>query len=306
MATSSHNTPTRKQALIGYGLAALAAVCFSAKAIFVKLAYTEPVDAVTLLTLRMAFSAPFFLLVALFHIWQQRASPLSARDKATLVGLGLLGFYLSSLFDFIGLQYISAGLERLILFLYPTLVVVLSTLLLGKPFGRKEGRALILSYAGIGLVVSDRLTVDSAHWLYGAAFVFASTLTYAAYLIGTGETVVRIGASRFTAYAMLIACLATVLQFLATHPLQDLSVSVRIYRLSLAMAVVSTVLPVFMLSVAIRLIGSGHTSLIGTIGPVATLFMANVILGERLTPMQIGGAALVLIGVLSLSLPRRR
>lgn len=296
---STHSIEHRRW--LGFGLAILAAIGFSGKAIFVKLAYSEAVDAVTLLALRMLFSAPFFLVVALRHAWLKPAQSLGRRDCAALLLLGLLGYYLSSLFDFIGLQYISAGLERLILFLYPTLVVVLSALLLHKPFGRKEVVALLLSYAGIGVVFGDQVTLQAEHLWLGAGFVFASTLTYAAYLIGTGETVARIGASRFTAYAMLVACAATLIQFLLTHPPQALLVSARVYQLSLWMALVSTVLPVFMLSAAIRIIGSGHASLIGALGPVATLFLANVFLGEQLSAGQMAGAGLVLIGVLSLS-----
>lgn len=302
MAKNTQSISSQRNALLGYSLAALAAIGFSTKAILVKLAYYEPVDAVTLLTLRMLFSAPFFLIVALRHAGQKDLAPLIGKDYWALLLLGLLGYYLSSLFDFIGLQYISAGLERLILFLYPTFVVVLSAILLKKAFGKKEVIALVLSYAGIGVVFRDELHVQSEHLLLGAGFVFASTLTYSAYLIGAGETIARVGASRFTAYAMLVACLATVLQFVLTHPPQALLLSMRIYQLSMVMAIISTVLPVFMLSTAIRLIGSGHTSLIGMIGPVSTLFMAGYFLGEQLTISQIGGAALVMVGVFSLSL----
>lgn len=300
MAAIHTHSLSRRDALIGFGLAALAAVGFSAKAILVKLAYYEPIDALTLLALRMLFSAPFFLMVAIYHAGRKNP-PLSRRDYLALLVLGLLGYYLSSLFDFIGLQYVSAGLERLILFLYPTFVVALSALLLGKAFGKKEVVAMLLSYAGIAVVFKDELSFESEHVLLGVGFVFASTLTYAAYLIGAGETIARIGASRFTAYAMLVACAATLAQFLLTHPLQALSASVRIYGLSLTMAAFSTVLPVFMLSAAIRRIGSGRTSLIGMLGPVSTLFMADHILGEQLTALQMTGAALVMAGVLSLS-----
>jgi drug/metabolite transporter (DMT)-like permease len=295
---------SNRNTLLGFAMAMLAAIGFSAKAILVKLAYYEQVDAVTLLALRMLFSAPVFLLVALVHGGRKQQTPMQGRDYLAVLLLGILGYYLSSLFDFIGLQYISAGLERLILFLYPTMVVLLSVFLLGKVFGRKEVIALLLSYSGIGLVFFDELHVQSEHLLLGGGFVFASTLTYSLYLIGAGETIKRIGASRFTAYAMLVACTATALQFICTHPPQALLVSARVYQLSVLMAIFSTVLPVFMLSWAIRLIGSAHTSMIGSIGPVATLFMATEVLGEELSPLQISGAALVMAGVLSLTLKR--
>lgn len=303
MAALIQSLKLNRQTFLGYGLAAMSAIGFSTKAILVKLAYRDGVDAVTLLTLRMLFSAPFFLLIAMLHIGRNPIR-LSGRDCWAVLILGLLGYYLSSLFDFIGLQYISAGLERLIIFLYPTFVVLLSAAFLGKAFGRKEIVALALSYAGIAVVFKDEMHIESEHLLLGAGFVLASTLTYALYLIGTGETVLRIGASRFTAYAMLVACAAIVLQFGFTHSLQALQLPVRVYQLSLVMALVSTVLPVFMLSAGIRLIGSSHVSLVGMIGPVSTLFMAAYFLGEELSVSQMVGAALVMAGVLSLSLQK--
>lgn len=301
MATRSHSTLPKSQNMLGYGLATLAAIGFSTKAILVKLAYYEPVDAVSLLTLRMLFSAPFFLLIGIAHFVRGDQPKLSGRDFLALLILGLLGYYLSSLFDFIGLQYISAGLERLILFLYPTFVVLISALLFGKPFGRREVLALALSYAGIAVVFQDEIALPSRDLWMGAGFVFASTLTYAAYLIGTGETIARIGPLRFTAYVMLVACGVMLLQFAVTRPFSDLQVSMRIYQLSLLMAIFSTVLPVFMLSAAIRIIGSSHASLIAMLGPVSTLFMADYFLGEQLTASQLLGAGLVMLGVFSLT-----
>lgn len=302
MATTTPSPLTDRSSLLGFCLAALAAIGFSAKAILVKLVYFEPVDAVTLLALRMLFATPFFLLVALRHLGHGAASQLRGKDYLSIVILGLLGYYLSSLFDFVGLQYISAGLERLILFLYPTMVVVLSAVFFGKAFGGKETVALLLSYAGIGVVFMHEVRIDSPQVLKGAAFVFASTLTYSAYLIGTGEALARIGVARFTALAMLVACTATLLQFVLTHPPRTLLLlSARVYQLSGLMAIVSTVLPVFMLSASIRLIGSSRAALIGSIGPVATLFMAAALLDEAMTPQQMAGAALVMAGVLSLS-----
>ncbi|MDD2761493.1 MAG: DMT family transporter, partial [Methylomonas sp.] len=152
------------------------------------------------------------------------------------------------------------------------------------------------------VVFKDELTLQSEQLLLGVAFVFASTLTYSLYLVGAGETVVRMGASRFTAYAMLVACVATALQFVLTHSVQALVLPLRVYQLSLLMTLISTVLPVFMLSAAIRLIGSSRVSLVGMIGPVSTIFMAAYFLGEALAVSQIVGAMLVIAGVLSLSL----
>lgn len=296
---SPHATST--QTLLGYGLAAMAAIGFSAKTILVKLAYVQAVDAVTLLALRMAFSVPFFLVVAFRHRGSVGQPAMTGRDYWVVGVLGLLGYYLSSLLDFTGLQYISAGLERLILFLYPTLVLAMSALWLKKPFGFRELTAVLLSYSGIALVFVGELDGAGEKLWLGAAYVFAGTVSYALYLLGAGQAIARLGAMRFTAYATLVACAASILQFVLTHPPEALLLPMSVYQLSLAMAIVSTVLPVFMLSAAIRRIGSGHASLVGTIGPVSTLLMAAVFLGEPMTLLQVGGAALVLMGVLSLS-----
>ena len=294
-----------QQALSGAVFAALAAIGFSAKAILVKLAYAYPVDAVTLLAIRMAFSVPFFIAVALWSGRDSKATPLARADWFAVLTLGLIGYYLSSLLDFSGLQYISAGLERLILFLYPTIVMLLSAVLFKRRIARKEIFALALSYAGIVLVFMHDVSTPQDGLVLGAGLVFASTLTYSIYLIGAGQTIARIGAMRFTAYAMVVASVATFLQFALTHPVSALALPPRIYALGFTMAIVSTVLPVFLLSYGIRLIGSGRTALVGSIGPVATLFLAHTFLGESLSTEQIGGSALVLAGVLLISLQRK-
>lgn len=299
--------PVRHGVPLGILLAALAAIGFSGKAILVKLAYADAVDPVTLLALRMLFSLPFFLAAA---VWKRNGAdtpPLSHRDYGAVILLGLIGYYLSSLLDFMGLQYISAGLERLILFLYPTLVVLLSAAFLRRPVGLREAVALLLSYGGIALVFLHDLAARQGGdgLVLGAALVFASTLTYAAYLVGVGAVVARLGAMRLTAYAMLVASAAVLLQFALTHPWSALVLPGRIYLLALAMALFSTVLPVFMLSASIRMIGAGHTALIGSIGPVATIVLAYLFLGEPVSTQQILGAALVLAGVLVISLWRR-
>lgn len=304
--TDRTQAPIPSPAALGILLAALAAIGFSAKAILVKLAYVDAVDPITLLALRMLFSAPFFLAVAVWRRNDDDAQPLAGKDYGAILVLGLVGYYLSSLFDFMGLQYISAGLERLILFLYPTLVVILSALFLQRPFGRREIGALALSYAGIALVLMHDLKLQGGDELMlGAALVFASTLTYASYLVGIGAVVARLGVMRLTAWAMLVASAATLLQFALTHPWSALVLPARVYGLAVAMAVFSTVLPVFMLSASIRLIGAGHTALVGSIGPVATIFMAYLFLGEPVSAQQIAGAALVLAGVLVISVWKR-
>lgn len=305
MTALAHSAHARRDAVFGVTFALLAAVGFSGKAILVKLAYQSPVDAVTLLALRMLFSVPFFIGVALW-VRHRHAEPLNTHDRLLVVGLGLIGYYLSSFLDFLGLQYISAGLERLILFLYPTMTVILAALLYRRPIGRKIVAAMALSYAGIALVfVHDADTQQSGLWL-GATLVFLSTVSYSLYLVGAGHAIRRIGTTRFTAYAMIVASAASLLQFGVTQPLSALELPIRVYWLALAMALFSTVLPVFLLSYAIRRIGSGSASLIGSVGPVSTIFMAWLFLGEHISLLQIAGSALVLAGVLVVSMSTRR
>lgn len=289
-----------RDALFGVAFALLAAVGFSAKAILVKLAYLDNVDAVTLLALRMAFSAPFFIGVALWA-GLRHAEPLDTHDRLLVLGLGLIGYYCSSFLDFLGLQYISAGLERLILFLYPTMTVILSALVYKRAIGRKAIAAMALSYAGIALVFVHDIGVKEGGTVLGASLVFASTLSYSIYLVGAGHAIARIGTMRFTAYAMVLASAASLLQFVVMRPLGALDLPLRTYELSIAMAIFSTVLPVFLLSFAIRRIGSGSASLIGTIGPVSTIYMAYMFLNESISLPQIAGSSLVLIGVLVIS-----
>jgi drug/metabolite transporter (DMT)-like permease len=290
---------------LGVALAILAALGFSFKAIFVKLAYAVPqalpVDAVTLLSLRMVFALPVFIWVAVHS--SRAAPPLTRRDWLLLTALGLLGYYGASILDFIGLRYITAGLERLILFTYPTLTVMIGVLFMGKSLSRREVGALVLSYLGIGLAFFHDLEFagESSTVLIGAAFVFASSLSYAFYLAGSAPMIQRLGAARFTALAMLVSTLATLLHFVITQPFSALIQPLPIYAYGVGMALFSTVLPVFWQSAAIRRIGPAKAVLIGTLGPMLTIFFGWWLLGEPLSLAQLAGAGLVLAGVLLVS-----
>ena len=304
MTSQSGSTIVNRDAIIGVVFALLAAVGFSAKAILVKLAYLDHVDAITLLALRMVFSVPFFIGVAVW-VRRQHAAPLNRHDRLLVLGLGFIGYYLASFLDFIGLLYISAGLERLILFLYPTMTVLLAAAFYKRAIGGRVMAAMALSYVGIALVFLHDVGVKEGNVAFGVLMVFGSTLAYSIYLVGAGHAIARIGAMRFTAYAMVVASAASLLQFGVMRPLSALDLPLRVYGYSIAMAIFSTVLPVFLLSFAIRRIGSGSTSLIGTIGPVSTIYMAYLILGESISLLQIAGSALVLAGVLIISLNSR-
>ncbi len=284
---------------IGIALAVLAAFGFSFKAIFVKLAYAAaPVDAITLLSLRMGFSLPVVLWVGLAA--GRAAPPLTRKDWGILIALGLLGYYGASILDFVGLQYISAGLERLILFIYPTLTVMVGVLFMGKSLEKRQIGALLLSYAGIGLAFAHDLQVagDVGSVLIGAAFVFGSALSYALYSAGSEIAVHRLGAIRFAALGIVVSTVATQIHFLMTQPLSALILPLPVYAYGAAMALFSTVLPVFWQSAAIRRIGSARAVLIGTLGPMLTIFFAWLLLAEPVSLAQLIGAGLVLAGVL--------
>ena len=296
-----HWSPNR----LGVALAVLSALGFSFKAIFVKLAYavpqSVPVEAVTLLSLRMVFALPVFLWVGLQS--SRHAQPLSRRDWLMLSALGLLGYYGASILDFLGLQYISAGLERLILFTYPTLTVLLGVMFMGKALERREVVSLLLSYAGIGLAFAHDLQIagEMGTVLIGAGFVFASSLSYAFYQAGSESVIKRLGAARFSALAMLVSTLATQLHFFIAQPVSALIQPLPIYAYGAGMALFSTVLPVFWQSAAIRHIGSAKAAMIGTLGPILTIFFGWWLLGESISLAQMAGAILVLAGVLLVS-----
>lgn len=290
---------------LGFVLAVLAALGFSFKAIFVKLAYAVPqavpVDSVTLLALRMLFSVPVFAWVG----WRasRNLAPLARRDWLAVVALGLLGYYGASILDFIGLQYITASLERLILFTYPTFTILIGVLFLGKTASRREMAALLLSYAGIGLAFAHDLHIagDTRAVLIGAGFVFGSAISYAFYQAGSEPAIRRLGAARFSALAMLVSTVATLLHFVISQPMATLVQPVPVYLHAMGMSLFSTVLPVFMASAAIRRIGASKTALIGTLGPILTIFFGYWLLDEPLTAWQMGGAGLVLAGVMLVS-----
>lgn len=322
---------------LGLGFAALGAVLFSGKAILVKLAYRYGVDPTTLIALRMAYALPWFVLIAW---WDQRRrvqarvassawmpsarsavadsngspaalaappiadhlQPLSRRDGLKIIGVGLLGYYMASYLDFLGLQYITAGFERVILYLNPTLVLLMSVVLFKQALVRRQLLALAISYAGVLLVFYHDLQVEQGQQVaLGAALVFASAVSYALYLIFSGELVKRIGTIRLTALASTVACLACIAQFLVLNPLAALAQPWQVHALSLLNATACTVLPVFLVMLAIARVGPSVTSQTGMIGPVSTLTLAWWFLGESVSATQLFGTAVVVAGVALLS-----
>ena len=286
----------------GIAMAVAGVACFSLRPILIKLAYGYVVDPITLLALRMIFSLPFFLVAAAWVGRDAKRAPLTRKDAWAIIMLGFVGYYFSSFVDFLGLQYISAGLGRLILFAYPTLVVLLSMAFLHKRPTAREVVALGVTYSGVALVMANAAQGANKDLVLGAALCFASATGYAVYLVAGSRVVQRVGSMRFTAYAMTVASGFCLLQFVIMRPLSALHMPPQVYGLAIAMAIVATVLPVFITSEALRRIGANQVALFGALGPVTTLFFGWMGLDEVMTPVQLAGAALVLAGVVLVTL----
>ena len=279
----------------GLLLAALGAIAFSAKAIIVKLAYRHGVDAVTLIMYRMLFALPIFALMAW---WASRGqAALTRRDWVGVVGLGFSGYYLASFLDFAGLAYISASLERLILYLNPTLVLLLGLVLYRRRITRRQVFGMAISYAGVMLVFGHELTFAGADAALGTLLVFLSAVSYALYLSFSGELVRRLGSVRLVGLVTTVACLLCLAQFALLRPWSAALVAPEVLWLSLLNATLCTAVPVLMVMMAIERIGASLAAQTGMIGPVSTILMGVVVLGEPFTAWVAAGSALVIAGI---------
>jgi drug/metabolite transporter (DMT)-like permease len=279
----------------GVLLATAGAVAFSGKAILAKLMYRHGVDAVQVLFWRMLLALPLFLALAW---WAGRGkAPFTRRDWAAVVGLGFCGYYLASMLDFAGLQYVSAGLERLILYLNPTLVLLISIVFLGQRLSARQAVAAGVSYLGVALVFGQELSFEGSHVALGSALVFGSAVSYAVYLVASGELVGRLGALRLTGAATSVACLFAIAQMLLWRGPAGVPVPEPVFWYSLANAVFTTFAPVLMVMMAIERIGARMASQCGMVGPMSTVLLGVVVLGESFTGWIVVGTALVLCGV---------
>lgn len=282
---------------LGVGLMLLGAVLFSCKAIVIKLAYQYEITSISLLGLRMAFSLPFFLLIGYFR--RERSStngPLSIRDFIIIVPLGIFGYYLASYTDFLGLQYLTAGMERLILFIYPTLVLILQRLIFKTPIKAVQWVATFICYAGIGLAFSGSDFRIGSNFTLGASLVFFSALLYSTYVIGSGRFAPRLGTVRFTSLALVAASIAVLAHvYLSGNTL--FGHAPQLYAYGVVLAIFCTVIPSYLVTEGIRRIGPGDAAILGAIGPVATIILEYFILDEHLNLVQGLGAALVIVGV---------
>ena len=277
-------------------LAVVGAIAFSGKAIIVKLAYRYGVDAVTLIMLRMLFALPIFVLMAW---WASRGKPpLTRRDWLGVLGLGFTGYYLASFLDFAGLAYISASLERLILYLNPTLVLLLGLVLYQRKIQPLQMLGMAVSYSGVVLVFGHEITLQGKDAALGAALVFASAVSYAVYLVYSGEMVKKLGALRLVGLATSVACVLCLLQFVLLRPLDSaFRVAPEVLWLSVLNATLCTAVPVVLVMMAIERIGSGMAAQAGMVGPMSTILMGILILGEPFTAWVAAGTVLVILGI---------
>ncbi|HEY8358328.1 MAG TPA: DMT family transporter [Ramlibacter sp.] len=289
-----NSAPSRP--LPGIALAVAGAIAFSGKAIIVKLSYRYTGDPVTLIMYRMLFALPFFALMAW---WASRGKlPLSWREWAGVAGLGFTGYYLSSFLDFIGLQYITASLERLLVYLNPTMVMLIGWLLYRKPFRRLHIAGMAISYAGVALVFGQEVSLAGANVALGTALVLASTVTYAVYLVYSGHLVQRLGSLRLVGLATSVACICCIVQFLLLRPVESaLAVPMELVWLSLLNASLGTAVPVLLVMMAVERVGAAATAQAGMVGPLATIFLGIWLLGEPFTAWIAAGTLLVLAGI---------
>lgn len=283
----------------GASLVLTGAVLFSAKGIFVKLVYRYDIDSITALALRMLFAIPFFAWIAYRSGSAKKTSVnLTKKDWGLLLILGFLGYYLASLFDFIGLEYISAGLERITLFVYPTLVLIIGSVLFKKKIKRAEVFAILLTYSGIVVAFIGDIQTEGPNTTKGVLFVLGSAIAYALYFVGSESLIPKLGSVRFTSYLMLLSGLIVVTHFFIARNPTSLIQPTNVYLYGLALGVLTTVIPAYFTTEGIRMIGSGKAAIVGSVGPMSTILLAWIFLGEPITSFGIAGTILVLTGVL--------
>lgn len=288
-----------------------AAVLFAIKGIFIKLAYRHGVEPTVLLTLRMLISLPFFLVV----MARQRhcMSTIGTRDTLSIIGLGLCGYYVASFLDLLGLQYISAGLERMIIYLYPTFVVILGAVFLARRVSYQELTCLAGAYLGISIVFAKDLSlsavaapvmiagtpVDAVAW--GSLLTVGSALAFSIFVAFSESLIRKTGSALFTSMSMFTASIAIVIHFLATHSIADLQQPWQVYLYAIVLALLSTVLAALMMAEGIRHVGSSRAGALGTSGPVVTVIIAAVVLGEPVSASHVAGIIVIISSIYALT-----
>lgn len=294
-----------KSFVYGILLGILGIVLFSSKAVMVKLAYKHDVDALSVLLLRMLFSFPFYLVIAVVCSRKKSEVSILGKDYAWVLFFGFLGYYLSSYFDFVGLEYISASLERIILFLYPTMVLVFNKIFLKKSITKIQIIAIALSYLGIILAFWGEAAATGKDAFIGGVLILLCAITYAAYLVGSGWLIPKFGVVRFTSYVMLVSCVCVFIHFGIFSKTNILNLSWQVYLLGFLIAIFATVIPSYLVSEAINRINSSNFAVISGIGPISTIVLASIFLNEHLTPMQWLGAFGVIVGIWLVSIKKK-
>lgn len=270
----------------------------------VKLAYNYNVDAISILLLRMLFSFPFYVVIAYLFRNQNNAISVENKDYLWIIVFGFVGYYLASYFDFVGLTYIKASLERIILFLYPTIVILLNRLFLKQPISKIQAGAIGLTYLGIVLAFSDEVIVSGNDTYLGGFFILLSAITYASFLVGSGWLIPKFGVVKFTAYAMIVSCICVFIHYNIISETDLFSFSWEVYLLGVLIAVFATVIPSFLVSASIKMISSSNFAIVAGIGPISTIILAAIFLNETLTMLQLFGALIVIIGILLVSIKK--
>ncbi len=294
------NRQDLKKIRLGYFAVIASAILFSAKSVFIKMCYAQGTAPVVLMALRAGYALPFFLAMAFIPMFlpkSKRPNPLGSGDLWIIFGLGLLGYYLASVFDVVGLAFISAGSERLILYLYPSMVVIFSALIFRTTIPRYMVLPIILCYAGIALSFGSEISaITGGRPYFGGFLVLMSAICYALFLVGHGRMVHTVGPQRLAAYSMLAATVAVAIQFLVLHPLSDLAQPLKVQWIAMITGIVCNVIPVYLFGYGVKQIGSGKAAVLSSVGPVSTYGLAAFLLGERPGILQVTGLALVLIG----------
>ena len=299
------------QRLVACAILLLGAILFSTKAVMVKLALPYGIDPVSLLALRMLFSLPIYLLILIFISCKSSVATKSRGQMPRIIFLGIIGYYLASYFDFAGLAFISASLERVILYLYPTMVLLISAIFLKKQIHIQQWIAIGLCYTGVAIaVLLGKSNINGTNHSLGVALIFLSAITYAVYLVGSGEVIPAVGVWRFTCYAMIVSSLCVITHFLLANPPNQwkglLQHPWEVYAYGGAMAIFATVIPSLLISEGIKRIGASNAAIIGGVGPISTIILASIFLGESLTVAQTVGTAIVICSVLMISLTMKR
>ena len=295
---------SKKKFVSGILIGVLGIVLFSSKAVMVKLAYQYQVDALSLLLLRMLFSFPFYVVIAIIYSRKENSVVLVKNDYAWVLVFGVVGYYLSSYFDFIGLQYIKASLERIILFLYPTIIIVLNKLFLKKPITPTQALAIFLTYIGIFITFFGEVVISGNDTYLGGFFILLCAIAYAIYLVGSGWLIPKFGVVKFTSYVMIVSCVCVFIHFGLFSNINIFSLQKEVYVLGFLIAIFATVIPSFLVSESISRINSSNFAIIAGFGPISTIILAGIFLNEVLTLLQLFGALVVIFGILLVSIKK--